>query len=129
MSRVEVSENIGPHQSKSIDSATITAEGDVFFSSNYTIHSYQVLLNGSVNGSTDVTFEIQCTNDDGGKEGKYVSDATNWQTIASYTIDNSTNSTGIMYSDVWNFKYSKCKLTITNLGSLNAISVIEKHNA
>jgi len=129
MANVEVSKNIGPHQEKSLDSITTTTEGPVFWSDHYTIHSYQVILNGSVNGSTDITFEILCTNDDGNKDGEYKSSATNWQAVASYTINNTTNSSGIMYSDVWNFKYSKCKVTVADLGTVSSVSVIEKHNA
>ena len=129
MANVEVSKNIGPHQEKSLDSITTTEEGPVFWSDHYTIHSYQVILDGTPNGFTDITFEILCTNDDGNKDGQYKSAATNWQAIASYNITNSANSSGIMYSDVWNFKYSKCKITVTNRGSVTNVSVIEKHNA
>jgi len=129
MSKVEVSQNIGPHEEKTINGVSTTTEGRVFFSSHYTIHSYQVILNGSVDGSTNIKFEIYCTNDDGGQEDDHREDATNWQPIGTYTINNSTNSTGIMYSDVWNFKYTKCKVTVTALGTVSSISVIEKHNA
>lgn len=129
MSRVEVSENIGPHQLKCIDAETggsLTSFSEAFYSANFTVHSYQVIIS-SIDASTNLTFEIQCTNDDGGQEFDHKEDATNWQTIASYNITNSTNQKGIMYSDVWNFKYSRCKIS----GAIpNAtISVIEKHNA
>lgn len=129
MSRVEVSENIGPHEVRSIGNASATTTSSVFHSSNFTIHSYQVIYGGSVGGSTDATFEIQCTNDDGGKSGDYSANATNWQTIASYDIDSGNNTEGIMYSDVWNFKYARCKITITTAGGLTSVDVIEKHNA
>ena len=129
MANVEVSKNIGPHQEKYIDGASTTTEGTVFYSADYTIHSYQVILGAVAAGATDITFEILCTNDDGGLDGPNNYRATNWQAIASYTIDASTNTSGIMYSDVWNFKYSKCKITVTDIGNVTNVSVIEKHNA
>ena len=130
MANVEVSKNIGPHQEKYIDAVTTTQEGEVFHSADYTIHSYQVILgNSPVSGSTNILFEILCTNDDGNKDGSHPNDATNYQPIASYTIDSSTNTNGIMYSDVWNFKYAKCKITVNNIGNALNVSVIEKHNA
>lgn len=129
MSRVEVSENIGPHQLKCIDAETgsdLTKYGAAFYSSNFTVHSYQVIIS-SVESNTNLTFEIECTNDDGGQKFDCKKDAINWQTIATYDITGTTNSNGIMYSDVWNFKYSRCKIS----GSIPVaeVSVIEKHNA
>ena len=129
MSRVEVSENIGPHQLKCIDAETgsgLTKYGAAFYSSNFTVHSYQVIIS-SIQSNTNLTFEIECTNDDGGQEFDHKEDATSWQTIATYSITNLTNSNGIMYSDVWNFKYSRCKIS-GDIPSA-AVSVIEKHNA
>jgi len=129
MANVEVSKNIGPHQEKSLDSITETTESSVFYSDHYTIHSYQVILNGTPDGDTDLTFEILCTNDDGNQDGPFPADSDNYQAVASYNITNAINSAGIMYSDVWNFKYAKCKITVTDLGSVTNVSVIEKHNA
>ena len=126
MARVEVSQSIGPQVIKSINGATSGSEsGTVFWTETYTVHSYQLISSG-ISGTTNLSFKIYATNDDGGLEGKNNDSATNWQVIAEYTIDQSTNETGIMYSDIWNFKYAKCEISGT-YGGAN-ITVIEKHN-
>ena len=129
MSKVEVSKSQGPHEVKHVlnPSGGPGATSDVFYTSNYTVHGYQVIVIGC-NGATNLTFEIQCTNDDGGILGDGRDSATNWQTIASYTIDNGTNPDGLMYSDVWNFKYARAKVGGTNKGGVSSFTVIEKHN-
>jgi len=116
MSRVEVSQSLGPHVITSIGPTSTNTTSDPFLTDTWTVHSYQVVVEG-VDGDTDLTFNIYATND---------SDA-NYQVIASYAIDNSTNSTGIMYSDIWNFKYAKCEITGSDFGAAT-ITVIEKHN-
>lgn len=128
MARVEVSQSIGPHVIKSIDSATSGAtSGTTFWTETYTVHSYQLIIDGiDDSGVTSLSFKIYATNDDGGKNGENLSDSTNFQVIAQFTIDNSTNNTGIMYSDIWNFKYAKCEISGTYAGA--TVTVLEKHN-
>ena len=120
MARVEVSQSIGPHVVKSLSgvSSVATHTSTAFLTETYTVHSYQVVLSFSAVAPTDITFKIYATNDDD----------KNYQTIASYIIDAADNSDGIMYSDIWNFKYAKCEVTIGNIGSVGSVSVIEKHN-
>jgi hypothetical protein len=125
MSRVEVSKSLGPHEVKTL----MSPSGDTspqFYTSNYTVHSYQVMVAGC-NGVTNLTLDIQCTNDDGGVEGDSRSTATSWQTVASYTISNGSNKAGLMYSDIWNFKYARAKLSGTK-GAVSSFTIIEKHN-
>jgi hypothetical protein len=125
MSKVEVSKSQGPHEVKHVLNPS-NDTSDVFYTSNYTVHGYQVIVLGC-NGTTNLTFEIQCTNDDGGVLGDGKASATNWQTIASYDVDNGNNSSGLMYSDVWNFKYARAKVSGTK-GGVSSFTVIEKHN-
>ena len=131
MARVEVSQNIGPHVVKSIKNALEDTEGEVFHTSTYTVHSYQVITD-SIKAATDIVFQIWATNDDGGAEGKSVATATNWIKIAEFDIEGTgvgpTNADGLMYSDIWNFKYARCKLNGTWDGS-ESFDVLEKHNA
>tara|TARA_Y100000310_G_C20038569_1_gene515099 strand:- start:35 stop:403 length:369 start_codon:yes stop_codon:yes gene_type:complete len=121
MARVEVSQSIGPGVVKSVGDpspVSTATSGPAFKTETYTVHSYQVIIGGALDdgGTTDLAFEVYATND---------SD-TNYQVIASYVIDNANNSTGIMYSDIWNFKYAYCKISGTFAGA--TITVIEKHN-
>ena len=134
MARVEVSQNIGPHVVKSISSAGSDTTGSVFYTSTYTVHSYQVVTE-NIKAATKVLFQIWATNDDGGVEGESISTATNWIKIAEFSIQggggDSSNIDGLMYSDIWNFKYAYCALDDTGgaWDSGETFDVIEKHNA
>lgn len=125
MSKVEVSKSQGPHEVKHVLNPS-NGTSDVFYTSNYTVHGYQVIVIGC-NGGTNLSFQIQCTNDDGGILGDGRDSATNWQTIASYDVRNGTNADGLMYSDVWNFKYARVHVNGA-AGGVSSFTVIEKHN-
>jgi hypothetical protein len=124
MSRVEVSQSIGPKVVTSLDSVSGgTKESTPFPTETYTVHSYQVILS-SLGVGTDLKFKVLATND---------ADK-NYQVIAEYDIHGTAvgggeNTTGIMYSDIWNFKWAKCEITDAGgtWGGAKA-TVIEKHN-
>ena len=124
MSRVELSQNIGPRCIESISNAASgPVEGAPFETSRYTLHGYQLITDG-IALNTNVAFKILGTNDE----------LQNWQVIAQYDIKGETaplgprNADGVLYFDLWNFKYAKC-LIEGNFVGLENFSVIEKHNA
>ena len=123
MSRVEVSQNIGPAVVTSIKNARRASEGAAFDTETYKLHSYQVITNG-IGAYTNVAFKVLATNDI----------SYGWQVIAQYNIKGAgvsngpINDDGVLYCDVWNYKYAKCKLEGTFTG-FESFDVLEKHNA
>ena len=121
MARVEVSQSIGPKVVTSLDEVNGgTKTSEEFPVETYTVHSYQVILE-SLGAGTDLVFKVLATNDE----------KANYQTIAEYDIHGSAvgggeNTSGIMYSDIWNFKWAKCEISGTWAGT--KVTVIEKHN-
>ena len=124
MSRVEVSQNIGPDVITSLSNVGQPKFGPIFETSSYRIHSYQVItLN--IKPRTNVSFKVLATNDEND----------NWQTIARYNIKGSSHwkggpldENGILYSDIWNFKYARVQFEGTFTGA-ESFKVLEKHNA
>lgn len=136
MARVEVSQSIGPKVVKSVDGVGADTAGTKFRTETYTVHSYQLITSG-IQASTDVILKIYATNDDNDTDD--IDNAQNFQVIAQYDIHGPSigggaeNSGGIMYSDIWNFKYAYCAIFADYSGSDRwqggeAFSVIEKHN-
>jgi len=123
MTRVEVSQNVGPKVVTSIENARQPKEGKVFPTEHYRLHSYQVITDG-IMPHTDVAFKIYATNDT----------SVGWQAIAQYNIKGSLaphgprHTNGILYADIWGFKYAKCKFEGSFTGAEN-FKVLEKHNA
>lgn len=123
MSRVEVSQNTGPPVATSIKNARKASEGEVFDTETYKLHSYQVVTD-EIRPNTNIAFKILATNDI----------SFGWQTIAQYNIKGAAvsngpiNEDGILYFDVWNYKYAKCILQGAFTG-YESFRVLEKHNA
>jgi hypothetical protein len=89
--------------------------------SAYTKHGYQVVPE-AIQANTNIAFIIWATND----ENK------NWVKIAQYNIQGAgkggRNKSGVLYHDMWNYKYSRCSLLGDFTGGEN-FRVLEKHNA
>ena len=119
-------------------------ESEPLLVENYAVHGYQVQVVDSTTldpsaaaGTHESAVYIEATNDEdvthGGsntylKKGGIVHTPKNFQIIAQYNIDNATNVNGIMYSDVWNFKWARVRVNVSVVDSRNLI-IIEKHNA
>ena len=111
---------------------------------DYTVHGYQVQLVDSTDPdalktatvTTIMAVYIEATNDedmvDGSntylRKGGQVPTPKNFQVIAQYNINNTTNTEGIMYSDVWNFKWARVRVNVTVEGGCRLV-ILEKHNA
>jgi hypothetical protein len=121
MSRVEVSQNIGSAVVTSLSNVGQPKFGPIFNTGTYRIHSYQVLTT-NIMGRTNVSFKVLGTNDD----------KKNWQVIARYNIKGANkgplNEDGILYCDIWNFKYARVQFEGTFTGA-ESFKVLEKHNA
>ena len=115
---------------------------------NYTVHGYQVqvvdgtsLSPSTASATTNAAVYIEATNDEdvthGGnntyrKKGGIVHTPKNFQVIAQYNIQGlgagNQNTDGIMYSDIWNFKWARVRVNVSVPGSRKLI-ILEKHNA
>ena len=99
MSRVEVSQNIGPHVITSMSSVRAPASSDIFKSETFNKHSYQVITT-RIKPNTNISFVILGTNDE----------KANWIEIARYNIKGDSapsgprNKSGVMHFDFWNYK-------------------------
>jgi hypothetical protein len=122
MSRVEITENHGPEAfvSFSGNCASTPCFSEPFLAKLYTLHSYQAIHDS---GGTNVTFEILGSNVSDPSTKKPSSLDSDWSVISSHSLNTNDN---LAYSDFWNFKFSKIKIT----GNTSAnIKVLEKHNA
>ena len=111
---------------------------------DYTVHGYQVQLVDSTDPDalkaagvgTVMAVYIEATNDedmvDGSntylRKGGQAPVPKNFQVIAQYNITNILNQNGIMYSDVWNFKWARVRVNVTAEGGCRLV-ILEKHNA
>lgn len=125
MARVEITKSRGPEAIESWNGPTSSSAGNnygpIVNVGNYTLHSYQVINEGS-----SITFNILGSNytEPNGEPSKDFDK--HWTVISSHSIGsgNSTNPTSIAYSDTWNFKFSS--ILIQNAST--QVKVLEKHN-
>jgi hypothetical protein len=97
----------------SILNATEDATGSAVETSIFTRHSYQLICDGL---PASGFMRVRVSNEKG-------TDA-RFSTVADYTIDNSTNSFGLLYADTWNFVQAQVDLTGVTAGKF---TVIENH--
>lgn len=122
MSRVEITENHGPEAFISFNEPCSSSPcySDPYLTKLYTLHSYQAIHASS---GSNVTLQILGSNYTDPATNQASSSDSDWSVISSHPLN--TNS-DFVYSDFWNFKYSKIKI----IGNTSAnIKVIEKHNA
>jgi len=123
MSRVEITHNKGPDVITSIDQEVSNGTNNLYSTAVnvrlYTLHSYQVITDQNITvtiiGSNYTDLEKNTASSDF---------SSHWTTISTHNV----TSTGLAYSDVWNFKYS-CVLISNASGSTATVKVLEKHNA
>jgi predicted HNH restriction endonuclease len=123
MSRVEITQNKGPEVITSIDQTVNDGTSNLYSDAVnvrlYTLHSYQVITD------QDITVTIIGSNYTDPNTSTASKDfASHWTTISTHNV----TSTGLAYSDIWNFKYS-CVLVANNSGNAANVKVLEKHNA
>ena len=96
----------------SIDNVATDYTGEAVGTSIFTRHSYQVLTDLPASGF----FRVLVSNEAG--------DDARFLPVADYTINNTTNSNGLLYADSWNFVQAKVDLTGVSAGRF---TVIENH--
>jgi hypothetical protein len=123
MSRVEITQNKGPEVITSIDQTvndgTTNLYSDAVNVRLYTLHSYQVITDQNI---TVTIIGSNYTDPSTNTASKNF--ASHWTTISTHNVA----TTGLAYSDIWNFKYS-CVLVANNSGNTANVKVLEKHNA
>lgn len=85
--------------------------GDEIDISDYHLHSYQMIPHNFGNG-VDGTFKIEVSND-----GEH------WSALACFLIP--TVEDPVVYSDYFNFKFARAKIT----GEWGGYTIIERHNS
>ncbi|MDB4348282.1 hypothetical protein OAA62_00040 [bacterium] len=125
MARVEITKSRGPEAIESWNGPSSTTPGEnygpIVNVGNYTLHSYQVINEGS-----GITFNILGSNYTKPNGEPSQDFDKHWTVISSHSVavGSSSNPTSIAYSDTWNFKFS----SILIQGSSTQVKVLEKHN-